>query len=218
MSLTFKELKDLTADWLDDANYGYFTEANVGKRVNRALFEVQKLLVNAGQDYFVKCVETTTVTNQEIYSFPSDFLKLNSLWIVTSGSGVNADKQQIFPMVRSQQSLVYGKTGTPSNYYLSRSYIHLKPIPDSVKTLEMDYTYRVEEMVNDADEPDCPDIYQELIAVMATLDGFIKDGRDMTPILKKKQDYIDLMKKNSQQRRVDRPRMINATSGGYGEY
>lgn len=218
MALDFKDLKDLTVDWLDDPEYGYFTETRVGQRVNRALFEVQKLLVNAGQDYYVKCVTTQTVIDQEIYAYPSDFLKVNYLSLITQGSGAKRVKRQLNPMVRSQQNMLYGETGTPSNYYLSRNYFHLHPIPNEVKTIEMDYTYRVAEMVNDDDIPDCPEIYVEFIAVLAALDGFIKDGRDMTPLLNKKAYYEELMKKNSQQRKVDKPRMVNASAQGYGEY
>jgi hypothetical protein len=218
MALDFKDLKDLTVDWLDDPDYGYFTETRVGQRVNRALFEVQKMLVNAGQDYYVKCVTTQTVIDQEIYSYPSDFLKVNYLSLITQGTGAKRVKRQLYPMVRSQQNLLYGETGTPSNYYLSRDYFHLHPIPNEVKTIEMDYTYRVAEMVNDGDFPDCPEIYVEFIAVLAALDGFIKDGRDMTPLLQKKSYYEELMKKNAQQRKVDRARMVNASAQGYGEY
>lgn len=218
MALNFKDLKDLTVDWLDDPEYGYFTETRVGQRVNRALFEVQKLLVNAGQDYYVKCVTTQTVIGQEIYSYPPDFLKVNYISFITQGTGPNREKKQLEQMVRSQQNLLYGNTGDPSNYYLSRDYFHLHPIPNSVKTIEMDYTYRVAEMVNDADEPDCPEIYVELIPVLAALDGFVKDGRDISALQKKKDDYIELMKQNAQQRKVDRPRMINASAQGYGEY
>jgi len=218
MALTFRNIKDLVVDWLDDPEYGYFTEATVGRRVNRALFEVQKMLVNAGQDYYVKCVTSTTVQSQEVYAYPSDFLKVNYLSIITGGTGVNRNKTQLNPMVRSQLNMLYGITGTPTNYYLSREYFHLQPIPDSAKLLETDYTYRVVEMVEDADEPDCPEIYVELIAILAALDGMIKDGRDMSGLIAKKNYYEELMTKNSQQRKVDKPRMINATSSGYGEY
>jgi len=77
--MTLGELKTLVSYWVDDLDFGYFTEDQVREFINQALREIQKYLVLAGENYYLKCVETTTVTDQADYVLPQDFLKLNRL-------------------------------------------------------------------------------------------------------------------------------------------
>ena len=206
--MTFLELKNLAAFLLDDPNFEYYSSASLGVVINNAYKEVQKMIVAAGQDYYVECVETDTVVDQEIYTFPTKFLKINNLRLVTSGTGVNQKFQNLKEIVRSDIQNI-APTGTPAFYYLDSDYLHLRPIPNVVKTIIMDYTRLVSDMEDDADEPDCPEQYQELIAVLAALDGLIKDNRNAANLERKRQFYEALMKKDVQQRKVDQPRMSN---------
>ncbi len=66
-------------------------------------------------------------------------------------------------------------------------------------------------MSSDSDTPDCPEDYQEYIAVLATYDCFIKDDRPPTNILTKKAYYENLMKQEMQQRSQQGPRMVVTT-------
>lgn len=218
MNLTFLNLQQLVGDWLDDVDFGYFKLPIVKMRLNLALIEVQKRLIAAGQDWYVKCAQTTLIENQEIYQFPVDYLKTNAIRVTQALQGPNTNWQDITPMTRSQRNQLPNQTAMPTNYFLDKEYFHILPIPDNTYIIELEYTYRIQPMVADADIPDCPPQYQELIAVLAVLDGFVKDGRDMSAIIKKRDDYLELLKIDSQQRKIDRPRKVVSTLYGYGGY
>lgn len=211
------QIRDLASIWLDDVNNGYFTTTQVNVWINQAQREVQKMLLNASQDYYTKCVSTTTVADQKRYQFPTDFLKVLRLVYISSGSGSSAVKSKIDPITRNEQDLLgYNKTGAPSAYYMYKNTFALVPIPDSTYTLELDYVYRVADLTADAEEPDVPEDYHEYMAILAARDGFLRDGRDLSPIERKLRHYEELFRENAQQRRQDAPRMIVATSGGFG--
>jgi hypothetical protein len=63
---------------------------------------------------------------------------------------------------------------------------------------------------------DCPEDYMEMIPILAALDGFIRDGRDPTPLMAKKAYYEELLKRESQRRNEDTPRTVVVTSDGSG--
>jgi hypothetical protein len=80
------ELRTLSRYWLDDDEGGYFTDTMMNTFLNQAQREVQKLLLQAGEDYYTICVMTDTVVNQRDYALPSDFVKLMRLERVSLGS------------------------------------------------------------------------------------------------------------------------------------
>ena len=78
------EIRDLCLYWLDDLQGAYFTPTQMNVFINNAQREVQKQLIQAFEDYYLKVVQTTTVANQADYILPQDFLKLRRLEIVLS--------------------------------------------------------------------------------------------------------------------------------------
>lgn len=213
--MTRLELENLVADWLNDPNKTYHTAAKIQTRLQNALQVLQFLLIDAYQDFYTKCASTALVANQERYKVPSDFLKVRLLEVHMSGSGDTADKQPITPMDLTQKPLA-GRSGEPTHYFLTKNHIHLRPIPTTVRALEMNYIYRVGEMLTDNSEPDAPEEYHEFLAILASEDGMIKDGADIAALLRKKDEYekrIGIMAAN---RKPDGARMITATRDGYG--
>lgn len=218
--MTFLELQDAALDWLDDVNATYFTRPTIKRYVNNAQRELQKLLLNAGEDWYTRGQETDTVIDQARYSYPSDFLKVMALSKVTSGSGDTAETEEITPLVRNEIGLITGVqvSGDSFNYVMEKASFRLVPVPLSVSTIRLDYAYRVADMVDDSDIPDAPQEYHEYISVLAARDGFLKDGRDLAPIESKLGYYERLLMKDSEQRKQDYPRMVVQTDVGYGEY
>ncbi len=214
--MTFLGLQNQVTYWLDDLQFGYFTTVQVKVWLNNAQKEVQKRLVRAGQNHYLKCVQTTLIVNQNDYVLPEDFKELNRLEIILSGTAPNEAKVTLTPITNNQQDLVGGGSGTPQYYFLKRNRIVLIPAPSSAVLMRMDYTYQVAEMVNDTDLPDVPDAYTELIALLAAEDGHIKDDRS-APLLVKKIDVyqrdLDIAANN---RLKDAPRRIVETGDGYG--
>lgn len=217
--MNFGDLKDYVARNVDDKNFGYFTETDIGVRVNLAQKELQKRLISANDQYFAICVKTNTVANQKTYTLPSDFLQIIRLERVISGSGDLANTQQILPITPNQvNNYPYGLNsgGTPNNYYFQNRTIILVPTPNVVQEIRLYYSYIVDDMVNDSDEPDpnIPENLQEYIGVLATRDCLFQDNREITPIELKLKHYETLLKEIAAQRNADVSRMVVVTDSG----
>lgn len=213
------ELRDLVLYWLDDLQGGYFTETQVNTWLNNAQQEVQKRLIKASQNYYLKCQQTTLVVNQEKYALPGDFKKLHRLEIINSGTYPNLETTQIVPITTNQQDLVPGQVGTPCFYSLRKNSIILYPIPDTAKTMRLYYSYAVVAMTQDADIPDVPDTYHQLIALLAAEDGFLKDGRRNDLLVKKIAEYQEHMDSDANERQQDTTRQVVTTEvNNYGGF
>jgi len=204
------EIKTLCASWLDDPNYGYFTQAQLLVFINNAQKEAQKQLLQSGENWYVKTVTTSTVASQSDYVLPSDFYRLNRLELVYSGTPcTSAETETLDPITLMQQDLFPAAPTTPAAYFLKKDRLVLVPPPDlSTYSIRLWYSYKVNDLVADTDVPDIPTQYQEYIAVLATLDGFLKDSRDPSTLMAKKEMYLDMMKKDSEARRVDASRAV----------
>ena len=216
--MNFGQLKDLTAFYVDDLNFGYFTETQVERFVNNAQYEVQKVLIGAYENFYVKCQETSLVSSQSQYFLPQDFLKVVRLEIQLSSA--LDDTSRIEAVTPNQKELFPNQTGLPLGYYLLKNKIRLLPAPDQVLTLRLYYVYLVTEMTLDNQVPDVPTQYHELISLLAARDCLLKDGRDISPVLEKKYaDYVEMMKSDAEDRTIDQPRRVVVTedygSGGY---
>lgn len=209
--MTFLEMQTLTLSWLDDVDAQYFTSTQVKLWLNNAQKEAQKLIEQAFEGHFIKCVETTTVIDQREYELPSDFRRLHRLELVLSGSSfVTQDTSLLQKITRNQQD-AFERKGTPQAYYFKGTQIVLVPAPDSAKTLRMEYAYRLADLTADADVSEIPIHYHEYLPLLATRDGFLKDGRDPAPIMAKIAAFEDQIKKDAEQRNADMPRTVVQT-------
>lgn len=202
------ELSTLVWSWLDDPNHTYFTAPQVNVWLNNAQREVQKQLIQAGENFYVTRASTQTVTNYDTYALPSDFLKVNKLELLLTGTTPNEVRQTISPTTLVQIDNVSMTTGQPCAYVLKKNCILMRPIPDNVYTIYLDYSYLVADMTADSSYPDVPTQYHEYLAVLATIDGLLKDQRDPAPMLAKKDFYLSLMKQDSENRTIDAPRSV----------
>ena len=206
--LTRADLRTLVLDWVDDVDGGYFTAARVNSWLNLAQKEVQKLLLDAGEIFYMTPVETVTVANQADYALPNDFMKLHRLEYILSGSGVSEDRMMLFPITLNQQGVLGNANANPMGYVLGKDRITLYPTPEQAQTLRLYYSPRVADMDDDTDNPDCPDEYAELIALMAAEYAFIKDDRAPSNLIAKKESFISQMKKTAEDRKEDQPRPV----------
>ena len=213
------EIRTLASTWLDDLSNGYFTVAQLDVWINQAQRECQKKLLQAGEDFYTICVEAPTVVDQGSYAFPSDFVKLMRIERITDGSGDTASTVRLYPITRNERDEVsFQQTGIPYNYIINKASFSLWPVPNSVETLRLWYAPRVADMTADGDIPDAPEDYHEYIAILATRDGFLRDGRSLVPIESKLMYYEQLMEQSAENRNVDSPRMVVATEGGFGSF
>lgn len=218
--MNFLDLKNMVWSWLDDLDGTYFLPPQVERWINNAQKEVQKQLIQSGQNWYQTCAQTYTVYNQDSYLLPSDFLKINHVTMVTGAynQGGNEQKQVIKHSTQGESDSVNYTLSLPQTFFLVQDAIILRPYPDQQYLMRLGYDYRVADMVLATDIPDVPYQYQEYIAVLATIDGFLKDQRDPSPFFAKKAYYEDMMKKDAQDRMVDKPRSVVITGGGGGGY
>lgn len=209
------QIRELVSQWVDDPNNGYFTTSTLNTFINNALYEVQKRLIMAGENFYVTCVTTATVQNQAEYALPDDFWGIRRLRIITSGSGVTANKFDLMPITMAQESQ-FAATGTPSGFYLRKNLLVIVPAPTSdAWTLEMEYAERIGLMTSDADVPDVPEHFHEYIALLAAYNCFIKDDRVPSILQQKKEEYEKQLDEAAEARVMNKARTVVITSDGY---
>ena len=210
--MTFSDLKTLVWSWLDDPNGGYFTDAQVGVFINNAARQVQKKLIQSGDPWYGETVQTVLSANLNTYTLPSDFLKLHRIDIFLNGTFPNETRCRLIPVTPVEADRFPTGTGTPECYWIYKGNIVFAKTPDTAYTIEMLYSYAIVDMVNGTDVPDVPTQYQEMIAIYATLDGYLKDQRDPNPVFAQKLAmYEQSMVQDAQERNVDEGRYVNCT-------
>lgn len=210
--MTFQEMKNLVASWVDDLNFGYFTESQVEAFLNNGLKEAQKRLIQAGENYYMKVVCTPVIANQQDYQLPIDFMATRRVEMI-SGTSPNQTVYPLAPITPMEAQAIVSSPGEPSAYWLKKNRLVLdRPYNTSgVRELKLYYDYFVANMTMPTDTPDLPERYQEYPCVLATLDCLYKDNRPVQPMLDKKNYYETLMKQDAERRTRDYPRMIIAT-------
>lgn len=219
--MTFLELRNLVLYYLDDLDAGYFTPVQVNRWLNNAQESVQKKVIQAFEDLFIKCVETTTVVGQREYNLPDDFRKLNRLQLIQSGTTPQTESLfDLLYITRGEESNYLQNFGTPQCFYFLNKQLILTPAPDQAKTIRMDYTYKIPDLSSDSDVSEIPTEYHELIAISAVVDGLIKDGRDPGTLLAKKTMLEDELRKDAEQRNISSPRTVVQTQddGDFGGF
>lgn len=219
--MTFLEMQNSTAYYLDDLAFGYFTPTQVKVWLNNAQKRVQKRLIKAGQSYYNLCSQTTLIKDQREYILPNDFKKLMRLELVTSGVYPNENIQPIVEITTNQKDLIQNSgRGTPCWYTFKRNRLVIYPAPDTALVMKMEYAYEVADMVNDSDLPDVLESYHELIPLLAAEDGFLKDGRVSEILAKKLKEFNEELDQDAQERNQDSARGIveTGTSPAAGFY
>lgn len=216
--MTFLELRQLVLSYTDDAAGGYFTPDQVNVFLNNGLRELQKKLILAYENWYVKCVQATLTVEQNCYYLPEDFLQMNRFDVILTGSTPSTENRTtLFPITMQEARVINFGPAQPQAYFLKKDKFNIIPAPDTAYVIEMLYSYRVPQMVNDNDVPDCPEEWAEFIAISATLDCFVKD-REAAPgaLIKKKEYYDKLLENMATDRTVDAPRTVVMTESGSG--
>lgn len=217
--MNFGQLTTLVLSWLDDPQGAYFTPSQTAAWINNAQREAQKQLLQAGENYYVEKMSGQTIANQATYVLPSDFRLCHKMEMVCSGTGVSEIRTELDFVTYQQLEQISQSTGFPVAYNLRRNIIEFRPIPDNIYTMYLHQSYRVVDMSNATDVPDIPQDYHEYIAVLATLDGFLKDQRDPSAFVAAKEDkYLQRMVKDAESRDVSAPRTVVVTEGFGGGY
>lgn len=206
--MTRLEIQTLVLGWLDDSGAGYFTAPQVNTWINLAHRQVQMLLLQAGENYYMRPVETMTVASQPDYILPADFMVEHRLEYVLSGTGPNEQREPLTPITTNQQDLISIGLGNPSNYYIKKDRVTLSPTPSQAWVLRLYYSPMVQDLSADTDVPDVPEQYMEYVALLAAFNGYIKDDRAPANLQAKMMQFEILLKQMSDDRTQDMSRQV----------
>lgn len=209
--MTRSEIRTYILSLVDDPSGTYFTTSNTNSWINLAQRECQKLLIQAGTNFYLTPVQTSTVSGQADYVLPSDFITLHRLEVVISGTGVNENRQALGPITTNQQDLVQITSGIPTNYYIKKNRVTVSPTPDNTYVMRLYYSPRVADLTSDSDTPDVPEQFMEFVAILAAYNGFIKDDRSPENLMAKKAKYEELLKQMANDRTQDVSRQVVVT-------
>lgn len=209
--MTRLDIQALVLSWLDDSDAGYFTPPQVNTWINLAHRQLQMLLLQAGENYYMKPVETTLVVGQSDYILPADFMVEHRLEIVLSGTGYNESRQPLVMITTNQQDMISIGLGNPANYYIKKDRVTLSPTPQQALPLRIYYSPMVQDLSSDSDVPDVPEQYMEYVALLAAFNGFIKDDRAPQNLQAKMMQFEALLKQMAEDRTQDSSRQVVQT-------
>jgi hypothetical protein len=200
---------------LDDLNFGYHTESQVTQYLNDAQAEVQKYLIQAGQNWYTKCKQAALVVGSCEYYLPSDLLKINRVEVVTGTSNSVDTTYPLEPITLNQQDLIQQTQADPSAYVVTKNRIKLFPVPQIARTLKLTYSYRASALVLDTESFDVPEEFEEMIVLLAFKTGALRDDRNTAQIDGKIAMYLTSLKQAAADRVQQRSRRIVVTGSDY---
>lgn len=200
--MTVGQIKAYVASMVDDLQFDYFTETELLRYINQMQAETQKLLIQAGNNWYTTIDATqSTVVNQGNYTVPTDFLKMNRIELVQN-PGTNETRYAIQSITLNKKDSICFDSDV-AGFYILKSTLWLSPFPTTVKTIRMYYTYRIAAVAVDADIPDVPLEYHEYIADRVAEICFLKDGRDASFIRYKCDKVEQFLKQDAIERSQD---------------
>lgn len=218
--MNFTQMKDYVSIQLDDLNKGYFTDSILGIYVNNAQYEAAKMVVLAGEGYVSKPVCTTLIQNQRDYVLPEDFFKLELLYIIQSGTAPNESTTELLELPPSQSLQITYGAGTPGAYFFKGNRLSIYPAPDAGsagKELVLLYSPKPLPLVNGTDVSMVPIEYHEYICILAIIDGMLRDGRDPTSYIMKRDFYENKLRNAIERRSIARSRFVITSNDNYGD-
>jgi hypothetical protein len=216
--VTRAQISSLMMSWLDDIQQGYFLPAQANVWINLAQRQVQQKLLLAGQQFYCKPVETTSIIGQSDYLWPSDFIVEHRIEIVLTGYGTpNEVVQSLKPITLNQKDALTTNLGQPLNYFIKKDRFTVLPTPQSAQVIRLFYSPMVADLQNDTDVPDVPEQFMEYVAILAAYDGFIKDDRAPENLMAKKVTYEKMLERMANNRTQDQSRkVVVSTDYDYG--
>lgn len=215
--MTVDQINAYVWSMTDDLQGAYFTAPELLRYINQMQKEVQKLLIQSGNNWYVIIDQSqSTVINQGNYTLPVDFLNMNRIELVQN-PGTNETRYSIQSITLNQKDSICFDSDV-AGFYLLKNTLWLSPFPTTVKTIRMYYTYLIPDVVIGTDVPDIPVQYHEYLADRVTEICFLKDGRDAS-FIRFKCDQVEKDLKNTaierNQDHASRVVIVDEDSGGY---
>jgi hypothetical protein len=110
----------------------------------------------------------TTTADTGTYALPSDFLKMHSVKLVSSGDAVTTlEPLNALDEGMLRDTIVEGTGGAPVYYQIRDGYLDLLPVPQDTYTIELDYVPTAPTLRTDTDAFDGIAGYEDVVALYA---------------------------------------------------
>jgi len=186
--MNLSDLRTAARQRADEEATGFISNSELNGYINQGQKHCYAQMVQRFEMYFVipgtvsNGGQFTTVSGQQLYAMPSGYHKLIRVEMRAASSNddrdfyrldkvniANYDFSARYPY-QSQGSFEYG-------YFLAGNKIGLRPIPqDTSNTIRVWYVPTTTLLADDADIPEIPEMYHELIAEYAAIKCLSKSG------------------------------------------
>lgn len=165
MSIGGYTLGELTEEVLSfqfsEAKYKPFVRRWLNQGQRRAVIESEIRIQESAQSI-------ATVSEDPSYALPSDFSRLIDLFYVES-------HELVVPMDVREFDALPASTGRPYAYTVRGAEVVFYPTPDAAYNFTLRYWRLPQDMVNDADTPEIPVQYHELLVAYAMRKAFLRE-------------------------------------------
>lgn len=202
--MTLTQIRNSARSKADEEATGFITDVALDRFINQGLRFVYGKIVQAFEDYFLVegtvgnggLITVTASTNK--YALPTTMLKL--VRVERRNTGETDDNQWVklnrVNIANGQVNDYYpvrpGRIEGPG-YFITGSYIFLRPVPDSGYDLRLWFIPRATALSDTTDEPTVPVEYHELVAEYAAIQCLAKSGEG---IWKERMDTFNLELQN----------------------
>lgn len=197
-----------------DNSSSFFEDSDMTDWYNWAQIEVQNLLIQTRENWFVTSTSITLVANQENYSLPSDCLSVTRIEDVTGGEdepieirgiGLN-DKDNYVKPYDSYNTVV-------RNYAIHGNQILFRPIPNTgyASGIKLYYSKIVDTLTSASSCSTIPNQYHELIMWGVVENGLIKqeaNAEAIATVMTRRNRLIKEMMNTGELRQVQNARRV----------
>lgn len=226
MAKTLQNIRDHVRVYLDEPTQADWTDAQINREINNKYFDCYSAVITIFEDYYSTKSTITTVTNQQEYALPADFLKMRRVEVNWNPSDTNSIPVKVSRVSMDDILRDIGNQGlslTPHarpGYYLRGNYIGFVPVPTDGGTNAgtLWYIATIVDLAEDIDTINLPfaDNYASVIALGAAGE-LLRKGQQEEQVaaqyLKEYQFKIGKMQEELKERQSDGSRTITDVVG-----
>lgn len=226
MSKSLQNIRDHVRVYLDEAVQADWTDAQINREINNKYFDCYSAVITLFEDYYSTKSYITTVTSQQEYALPTDFLKMRRVEVNWNPSDTNSIPVRVSRISMDDVLRDMGNQGTSltpharPGYYLRGNYIGFIPLPTEGGTnaCTLWYVATIVDLTGDSETINLPfaDNYASIIALGAAGE-LLRKGQQEEAVaaqyLKEYQFKIGKMQEELKERQSDGARTITDVVG-----
>ena len=208
----------------DRENNNFVGTAEWNAMINSSIKELWNILVTSFEDYALSSSSFVTDGASDTYPLPADFFKLRGAdWARTPGQPQSSTTLTRFNFGERNRnavgfSVMIGYGFVVPRYHVEGNTVRLIPRPSAGMTIQLWYTPRLADLVNDSDVLDGVSGWEELVIVDAAMKALVKEGSDIGALAMAKSAKLREIEAAAANRDAGSPATVTDVyaGGGYG--